>query len=320
VTKSHNHNHHHDDEHVHASHGHAGHHHGHQHGLPKDHGNAFTLAIMLNVGFVLVEFIYGFIADSTALLADAGHNLSDVLGLLLAWGAATLAKKQPTNRYTYGFRSTSILAAMANAMLLLVACGAIAWEAIRRFSEPSHVAGSIVVVVAIAGIVINGLSAWLFVAGSKDDLNIRGAFLHMAADAAVSFGVVIAGLIMLYTEWSWPDPAISLVIVAVVLGGTWSLLREAVQLSLSAVPANIELPAVAQFLGQLPGVADVNDLHIWGMSTTETALTVNLVMPQGCPSDSFIDDVARDLEQRFGIHHTTLQVKRNAAPGCMLTV
>jgi cobalt-zinc-cadmium efflux system protein len=199
---------------------------------------------------------------------------------------------------------------MMNAMLLLVACGAIAWEAIRRFSEPSHVAGLIVVVVAVAGIIINGVSAWLFVAGSKDDLNIRGAFLHMAADAAVSLGVVIAGLIMLYTGWNWPDPAISLVIVAVILIGTWGLLREAVQLSLSAVPSNIDFRAVAEFLGQLPGVTGVSDLHIWGMSTTETALTVNLVMPDGCPSDSFIDEVVRDLEWRFAIHHTTVQIRK----------
>jgi cobalt-zinc-cadmium efflux system protein len=302
---------------VHVEHHHA-HHHGHHHSVPRDYSKAFALAIVLNVGFVLIEFIYGFIADSTALLADAGHNLSDILGLLLAWGAATLAKKQPNNRYTYGLRSTSILAAMMNAMLLLVACGAIAWEAIRRLSEPSHVAGLIVVAVAIAGIIINGVSAWLFVAGSKDDLNIRGAFLHMAADAAVSLGVVIAGLIMLYTGWSWPDPAISLVIVAVILIGTWGLLREAVQLSLSAVPANIELQEVADFLGRLPGVTGVSDLHIWGMSTTETALTVNLVMPEGCPNDSFIDEIARDLERQFAIHHATLQVKRNTAKECQL--
>lgn len=302
----------------HAAHAHGGHHHHH---LPQgNHDRAFVIAIVLNVGFVLVEFVAGLMAGSTALLADAGHNLSDVMALLLAWGAALLARRQPDSRYTYGLRSTSILAALANAMLLLVVCGAIAWEAARRFTAPAEVDSLTVVIVAGIGIAINGLSAWLFMAGSKHDLNIRGAFLHMAADAAVSLGVVIAGLAMLATGWSWPDPAISLVIVAVVLIGTWGLLRDSVRLSLNAVPAHIDPEEVANYLAQLPGVSAVQDLHIWGMSTTEAALTVCLVMPDAYPGDAFIDTVAAELERRFAIHHSTLQI-RQAGNGqfCALT-
>ncbi|MDB5762380.1 MAG: cation diffusion facilitator family transporter [Herminiimonas sp.] len=277
------------------------------------------LAIILNLGFVGIEFTYGFIAHSTALMADAGHNLSDVLGLLLAWGAALLAKKQPGGRYTYGLRSTSILAALANAMLLLVACGAIALEAVHRFVEPSEIAGLTVSIVAAVGIVINGFSAWLFMAGSKGDLNIRGAYLHMAADAGVSLGVAIAGVVMLYTGWYWLDPVLSLVIVGVVLVGTWGLLREAIQLSLSAVPAHIDLQAVQLFLADLPGVADVHDLHIWGMSTTESALTVQLIMPGGYPGDGFMEHISNELERRFAIHHSTLQIRLSASEsGCAL--
>jgi cobalt-zinc-cadmium efflux system protein len=277
------------------------------------------LAIVLNVAFVGIEFFYGFIAQSTALMADAGHNLSDVLGLLLAWGAALLSKKQPAGRYTYGLRSTSILAALGNAMLLLVACGAIAWEAVRRFIEPSEVGGMTVAVIAGIGIVVNGLSAWLFVAGSKNDLNIRGAFLHMAADAAVSLGVVLGGLAMLATGWNWIDPALSLLIVAVIVAGTWGLLRESLRLSLSAVPAHIDLEEVQRFLASQAGVADVVDLHIWGMSTTESALTVHLVMPGGYPGDEFPQLLAEGLERRFRIHHSTIQiVQKQVAAYCSL--
>jgi cobalt-zinc-cadmium efflux system protein len=291
------------------------HHHpaGHHHASPDGHNRAFILAIALNTGFVIIEFAYGFIANSTALMADAGHNLSDVLGLLLAWGASLLAKRQPAGRYTYGLRSSSILAALANAMLLMVACGAIALEAVRRFVEPSEVAGLTVTVVAAVGIAVNGFSAWLFMAGSKHDLNIRGAFLHMAADAAVSLAVVIGGLAMIYTGWYWLDPLLSLVIVAVVLVGTWQLLREAVRLSLSAVPAHIDLDAVQGFLADLPGVANVHDLHIWGMSTTESALTVQLIMPGGYPGDEFLESVSASLKGHFSIQHSTLQIKRNTA-------
>lgn len=306
------------ERHSHSEPGHQ-HHAGHHHAAPDTHNTAFALAIALNIGFVVLEFSYGFIAHSTALMADAGHNLSDVLGLMLAWGAALLAKKQPAGRYTYGLRSSSILAALGNAMLLLVACGAIALEAVRRLVEPAAVAGMTVSIVAAIGIAINGFSAWLFVAGSKQDLNIRGAFLHMAADALVSLGVVIGGITMLYTGWNWLDPVLSLAIVAVVLAGTWGLLREALRLSLSAVPAHIDLQQVQQYLTGLPGVADVHDLHIWGMSTTESALTVQLLMPEGYPGDDFMESVSSRLKERFAIQHSTLQIKRNTTQtGCVL--
>lgn len=301
-------------------HGHHHHAHGaHAHDMPGNYNGAFLLAIVLNVGFVALEFIYGFIAQSTALMADAGHNLSDVLGLVLAWGAALLAKKQPAGRYTYGLRSTSILAALVNSMLLLIACGAIGWEAALRLMQPAPVAGVTVSVVAAVGIAVNGFSAWLFMAGSKHDLNIRGAFLHMAADAAVSLGVVIGGIVMLRTGWYWIDPALSLAIVLVIVAGTWSLLRDALRLSLSAVPAHIDLDEVQRFLVAQPGVAEAHDLHIWGMSTIESALTVQLVMPEGCPSDEYLQRLSSALEERFRIHHSTVQVMRNMEKsGCSL--
>lgn len=291
--------------HPHHSHDDSHHHHSHQ------SGRAFAIAIVLNTGFVIIEFIYGFIANSTALLADAGHNLSDVLGLVLAGGAVLLARKQPSKRYTYGLRSTSILAALANAMLLLVACGAIALEAVERFTQPILVESLTVSAIAGIGIVVNSLSALLFIKGSQQDMNIRGAYLHMAADAAVSLGVVIIGLVMFYTnDYYWLDPAITLLIVLVILIGTWGLLRESMRLVLSAVPENIDDAAIESYLCQLDGVADCHDLHIWGLSTTETALTVHLVMPNGCPNDAFIDDIAHTLEHDFSIHHCTLQIEQ----------
>jgi cobalt-zinc-cadmium efflux system protein len=301
---------------AHAHHDHAHHGHGHHHAHPAaaaDHSRAFALAIALNLGFVAIEFGYGVIAHSTALMADAGHNLSDVLGLLLAWGAALLARRQPEGRFTYGLRSSSILAALANAMLLLVTCGGIAWEAVRRLLEPSPVAGLTVAIVAGVGIAINGFSAWLFMAGSKHDINLRGAFLHMAADALVSLAVVIGGVTILSTGWTWVDPMLSLIIVAVIVIGTWGLLRESISLSLSAVPRHIDLPAVQQYLSGLPGVEAVHDLHIWGMSTTETALTACLVMPDGHAGDRFMDEVAEQLGQRFSIHHSTLEIRLHAS-------
>ena len=305
---AHHHTHNHSHDHDHGGHSHSsGHHH---HGDPHNHGRAFAIAIVLNMGFVVVEFAYGLIANSTALMADAGHNLSDVLGLLLAWGATILARKAPSERYTYGLRSTSILAALANATFLLVACGAIAWEAILRFSQSPVVDGLTVTIVAGIGIVINGVSAWLFAKGSKGDLNIRGAYLHMAADTAVSVGVVVAGLAMMFTGWYWLDPVISLVIVAVIVIGTWGLLRESVQLALSAVPPHIDVAAVETYLRQCPGVTDIHDLHIWGMSTTESALTVHLVIPAGYPGDAFMDDIMCTLQERFFIQHSTLQVEQ----------
>lgn len=299
----------HNHSHDHGGHSHGGGHH-HHHGDPNNHGRAFVIAIALNVAFVVIESAYGFMANSTALLADAGHNLSDVLGLLLAWSAAILARKVPSGRYTYGLRSTSILAALANAMFLLVASGAIVWEAIQRFSQPPVVAGMTVTLVAGVGIVINGLSAWLFVKGSKGDLNIRGAYLHMAADAAVSLGVVVAGVLMMFTGWFWLDPVTSLLIVAVIVAGTWGLLRESLQLALNAVPAHIDVSEVEAYLRQCPGVTDIHDLHIWGMSTTESALTVHLVMPEGYPGDAFMDAIMHTLNERFSVHHSTLQVEQ----------
>lgn len=293
----------------------------HHHVAPNNQGRTFVITIFLNTVFVVVEFAYGFLANSTALMADAGHNISDVLGLLLAWGAVILARKQPSKRFTYGLRSTSILAALANAMLLLVACGAIAWEAVHRFSQPPAIAGLTVSTVAAVGIVINGLSALLLMKGSKGDLNIRGAYLHMVADTAVSLAVVIAGLTMLYTGWFWLDPAISLVIVVVILIGTWGLLRESLQLALSAVPAKIDATAIDAYLCQLEGVTDIHDLHIWGLSTTENALTVHLVMPNGHPGDAFMDEIILTLKERYSVHHSTLQIELGTTNhACALTL
>ena len=292
--------------HHHHDHGHG---HGHHHPAPADAGRAFVLAIGLNAAFVGIEFFYGFIANSTALMADAGHNLSDVLGLGLAWGAAQLAKAAPTRRFTYGLRGTSILAALLNALLLMVACGAIAWEALHRFAHPQAVAGTTVSIVAAVGVLVNGFSAWLFMAGSKDDINVRGAYLHMAADAALSLGVVISGLVIMGTGWTWIDPAVSLVIVLVIVLGTWSLLRESVQLSMAAVPPGIDVGAVQDFLAGQPGVKEVHDLHIWAMSTTENALTAHVVMPGGYPGDRVLDEMVAKLRSDFGIHHCTLQVE-----------
>ncbi|MFT0141369.1 cation diffusion facilitator family transporter [Alcanivoracaceae bacterium MT1] len=290
-------------------HAHHGHEHGHSHQAPASFGKAFVIAISLNVGFTVVEFIYGFLAQSSALMADAGHNLSDVLGLVVAWVGMLLARKIPDQRFTYGLRGSSILAALANAMFLMIACGAISWDAIRRLADPPEVSSMTVIVVAAIGILINAASAWLFVKGSKGDLNIRGAFLHLVADAAVSLGVVIAGVAILMTDWNWMDPVVSLLIVVVIVIGTWGLLRESLKLALNAVPAHIDLNEVEAWLRDQPGVLDIHDLHVWGMSTTESALTAHLVMPGGA-DDAFVDGVADELHHRFGIEHTTLQVER----------
>jgi cobalt-zinc-cadmium efflux system protein len=323
---SHEHDH---DHHRHAAdqprHGHAhGHGHGHGHGHhhhvdPNCNRRAFALAISLNTMFVAIEFTYGFIADSTALMADAGHNLSDVLGLALAWGAAMLARTAPNRHYTYGLRSSSILAALFNALLLMVACGAIGWEAVHRFSQPAPVAGWTVSIVALVGVAVNGISAWLFMAGSKDDLNIRAAYQHMAADAAISLGVVVSGAAIVYTGWAWIDPAVSIVIVLLIVLSTWSLLRESLRMVLAAVPSNVDPHEVRRFLEDRPGVSDTHDLHIWSMSTTETALTVHLVMPEGYPGDQQIDDIVAHLKEKFAIHHCTLQIEQGTtAHGCSL--
>jgi len=282
---------------------------GHHHPTFNNKSRIFGITICLNLIYVGVEFGYGLVTNSTALIADAGHNTSDVLGLVLSWSAVILTRKQPNKRYTYGLRSTSILAALANAMLLLVACGAIAWEALHRFSEPPVIAGLTVSIVASIGIVINGLSALLLMKDNKNDLNMRGAYLHMAADTAVSLAVVIAGFTMIYTNWYWLDPVMSLVIVVVIVIGTWSLLRESLQLALSAVPAQIDALAIDEYLCQLKGVSEIHDLHIWGLSTTENALTVHLVMPNGHPGDAFMDEIVLTLKEQHSVHHSTLQIE-----------
>src|SRR5215475_4631616 len=300
----------HDHQHGHShDHGHD-HAHGHAHShAPKDFGFTFAVVTALNVALVVLQITFGVLANSVALIADAGHNFGDVLGLLLAWGAHVMARAAPTRRYTYGFRSASILAAIANAVILLVATGAIAWEAIKRFSEPDEVAGATVMIVAGIGIVINGISAWLLMAGQSGDLNIRGAFLHLVGDARVSVGVVAAGGLILLTGWHWIDPAASLVISAVIIWSTWGLLRNAVDLSLNAVPHGINPDAVRAYLEGLPGVACIHDLHIWAMSTTETALTVHLVIPNGQAGDAFLRKLSQDLHTKFEIDHPTVQVE-----------
>ncbi len=284
--------------------------HDHDHG-PANHNRAFAIGVALNLAFVAVEAVYGLRAHSLALVADAGHNLSDVLGLLLAWGAATLGAWRPSPRRTYGLRRTSILAALANAILLLLAVGAIAWEAVLRLRTPEPVASGIVIVVALIGIAINTATALLFLKGRKNDINIRGAFLHMAADAGVSAGVVVAALIMSRTGWLWLDPAVSLAIAALITIGTWDLLRDSVNLALDAVPDGIAPDQVEAYLAGLPGVQAVHDLHIWGMSTTHVALTAHLVKPGLENEDQLLATTCHELHDRFGIEHATLQIERS---------
>ncbi|NEW95090.1 cation diffusion facilitator family transporter [Rhodopseudomonas sp. BR0M22] len=307
---SHDHHHHHGPG---ASHGPGGHSH-----APKDFGRAFAIGIALNVAFVIAEAAFGYFSNSMALIADAGHNLSDVAGLVVAWVAAGLSKRPPSARYTYGLRGSSILAALFNAVFLLLAVGAIGWEAIVRLFAPEPVAGITVMVVAGIGIVINAVTAWLFASGRHSDLNIRGAYLHMAADAAVSAAVVVAGVIILFTGWYWIDPAVSLLVAVVIVWGTWGLLRDSAALSLAAVPRGIDPAAVRAFLSKLPGVTQVHDLHIWGMSTTEVALTCHLVMPGGSPGDPFLVDLAHELQHDFGIAHTTVQIETDPNTVCAL--
>jgi cobalt-zinc-cadmium efflux system protein len=296
------------------AHDHDGHDHGHHDGhghvhAPASFGKAFAVGIALNAGFVVLEVVYGVLSNSVALLADAGHNMSDVLGLSVAWAAAVLSKRAPTQRFTYGLGGTSILAALFNAFFLLVIIGGLSWEAIGRFWDPQPVAGKTVMIVAAVGILINGVCAWLFASGRKGDLNIRGAFTHMAADALVSVGVVAAGLVILLTGWLWLDPAVSLVINAIIIWGTWGLLHDSVAMSLNAVPAGLQSREVGAFLSAANGVQEIHDLHIWSMSTTEIALTAHLVMPDGHPGDSFLVDLCEELNERFGIGHATFQVE-----------
>jgi len=287
-----------------------GHDHGHSHNhshAPKNFDRAFAIGIALNGGFVAVEVVFGLLSNSLALLADAGHNLSDVLGLLLAWGASVLVRKLPTQRHTYGLRRSSVLVALINAVVLLVAVGAIAWEAILRFSHPESVSSGTVILVASVGILINGFTAWLFMSGKEKDVNIRGAYLHMAADAAISLGVVVAAMAMQFTGWLWLDPAVSLAIAVAIGAGTWSLLRESLNLALDAVPASIQPAKVEAYLAGLPGVKAVHDLHIWAMSTTEIALTVHLVKPDAVIDDALLVQINNKLREQFDIHHTTVQ-------------
>jgi len=281
-------------------------------------GRAFALAIGLNAAFVVAEIVAGLVSGSVALLADAGHNLSDVLSLVLAWGASVLAARPPSERFTYGLKNSSILAALANAALLWVAVGAVLVETVQRFGNPAPVQGTTMMVVAAIGIAVNALSALLFAKGSKSDLNLRAAFVHLLADAAVSAGVVVAGLLILLTGIAWIDPLTSLAITAVIAWSSWSLLRDALRMGLLGVPQGIELESVRKFLADRPGVARVHHLHVWPMSTTETALTVHLVMPEPHEArDAFLRELAHDLDHRFGIGHSTVQIETDP-DGCAM--
>lgn len=314
-----------ENDHDHAdghAHGHARDHaHDHAHGhihAPRDFGKAFLVGIVLNTAFVAIEAAYGFLSGSMALIADAGHNLSDVLGLLIAWSASLAARRLPTARFTYGLRKTSILSALVNGFLTLFAAGAIAIEAVQRLFSPEPVAAATIVVVAAIGTVVNGFTAWLFMSGRETDLNVRGAYLHLAADAAVSLGVVVSGLAIMASGWHWLDPAVSLVIVAVIVASAWGLIRESAAMSFAAVPTSIDPARVRAFLAARPGVASLHDLHIWPISTTETALTAHLVMPGGHPGDTFLLDTARELLDHFRIGHMTLQIELVPRAGCAL--
>ena len=294
----------HEHVHDHHDHGSAGHSH-----APKSFGQAFAVGTALNLLFVVAEVVFGFASNSLALLSDAAHNFSDVIGLLLAWGAAWLSQRPPTSTRTYGYRSASILAALANAGLLFAATGAIFLEALQRFADPHAVDSRTIIWVAAIGILINAATALMFMRGREHDLNINSAFLHMAADAGVSLGVVIAAVLIMWTGWLWLDPAISIVIAIVIFWSCWGLTRDALNLALHAVPERVDPDAVEAYLRGLPGVAGVHDLHIWAMSTTETALTAHLVRPGTVSNDSLLHDAAHELQHRFGIQHTTLQIE-----------
>jgi cobalt-zinc-cadmium efflux system protein len=283
--------------------------HNHNHSHENNFGRAFAIGVALNLAFVIIEFIYGKLSNSVALVADAGHNLSDVLGLALAWGAAVLARKTPTPTRTYGLRRSSIFAAVVNASSLMIVVGAIAWEAIGRINNPEPVASKTIIIVAAIGIFINALSAFLFMSGRKSDMNIRGAFVHLMADAVVSLGVVITGVLILFTGWLLLDPIVSLIISVVIVIGTWSLLRDSVNLALDAVPEHIDTDEVKNYLLTLPHCTDVHDLHIWAMSTTETALTVHLVVEGKTYDDTMLSHITHELHDKFRIEHATLQIE-----------
>ncbi|MEO8811487.1 MAG: cation diffusion facilitator family transporter [Caulobacteraceae bacterium] len=291
------------------THAHDHSHHGHHHHAPASFGPAFAIGIGLNVAYVAAEAAWGVAANSLALIADAGHNFGDVLSLAVAWLATWLARKAPSPRYTYGLRGSTILAALSNAVLLLVVTGGIAWAAILRLIHPAPVGGGVIALVAGVGILVNGGTAVMFASGRKGDVNIRAAFLHMASDALVALGVVVSGLLILRTGWTWLDPAVSLAIGAIIVAGTWSLMRESLDLALQAVPTGVDRGAVLDYLSALPGVSEVHDLHIWGMSTTETALTAHLVRPDGGVDDALLQRACAELRARFSVHHATLQVE-----------
>lgn len=283
--------------------------HGHSH-APPNFDRAFGIGIALNLAFVAIEAYYGWKIDSLALLADAGHNLSDVIGLMLAWGGALAGRLRPDARHTYGWKRASILAAFINALLLLVAMGSLAWEAVHRLQTPQAVAGVTIMVVAGIGILVNTATALLFMRGRESDLNIRGAFLHMAADALVSSGVVVAGGLALWFGWTWLDPVVSLLIAAVIVVGTWSLFKQSLHLLFDGVPEGVDLHAVQALLESLPGVERVHDLHVWAMGTSQIAMTAHLVMPQGHADDAFLKHATDELHEHFGIEHVTIQVVR----------
>ena len=310
------HDHAHNDHRGHA-HDHGGH--GHAHGVPADATSAtlrlFAIGIAINLAFTAIEAGFGWFADSLALLADAGHNFGDVIGLALAWGAAVLGRRKASDRFTYGLGGTTILAALANAMLLLIAVGGIVYAAVQRLTTPTPVDDLVVISVAAIGIAINAATAMLFLSRRKDDLNVRGAYLHMVADAAVSFGVVVAGLGIRYTGATWIDPVMGLIVAVVILVGTWGLMRDSMRLALAAVPDHIDADAVRGYLEGLPGVDAVHDLHIWAMSTSENAMTAHLVMPSGHPGDVFLCDIADTIERRFRIGHVTTQIETADGPG-----
>lgn len=301
---------------MHGHHGHAhDHHHDHAHHHPAPSDKRYTIAIALNLGFVILEAGAGFAANSTALLSDAAHNLSDVLGLALAGGAAWLAQRQSSERRTYGYSKATVLAALANALVLVIACGGILWEATSRFFAPEPTQPLFVMAVAAAGVVINGATAMLFLAGRKEDVNVRGAYLHMLADAGVSAAVIVAGAAIWATQWAWIDPAISVAVVLLILWATWGLLRESLDLALDAAPAHIDVAAVRAFLAEQAGVTAVHDLHVWAMGATKPALTAHLVRPEG-NDDAFLARVSDAIAHRFGIQHVTLQIERAARDDC----
>lgn len=292
----------------------------HEHGIPAapvTANSAFAIAVGLNVAMVLAELIFGWLAGSMALIADAGHNFSDVVGILFAWGANWLASKPASARYTYGLKRSTILAALASGVLLLVATGGIIGESVQRLWEPDHVTGGTVILVALLGVVVNTVSALLFLKGSQNDLNVRGAFLHLIGDAGVSVGVAVAGAVILLTGWMWVDPVASLLVAAVVLWATWGLLREALQLSLDAVPKGIDEKKVEAWLAGLPGVNQVHDLHIWALSTTQTALTVHLLKPETEGDDALLEQVRHEAAGQFGIAHVTVQIERASSADCL---